>query len=70
MTVGPAVSLRVDANCAYTPDEAVSTLEALAPFDVVCAEQPIPRGDPAVLANVRSRSPIPIMADESLVTTG
>ncbi|MDE3257512.1 MAG: enolase [Gemmatimonadota bacterium] len=67
--VGPSVSLRVDANCAYTPDEAVSTLEALAPFDVVCAEQPIPRGDPAVLANVRSRSPIPIMADESLVTT-
>ena len=66
--LGPSVSLRVDANCAYTPDEAVATLAALAPFDVACAEQPIPRGDPAVLARVRSRSPIPIMADESLVT--
>ena len=43
-TVGPDVSLRVDANCAYTPDEAVTTLEALAPFDIACAEQPIPRG--------------------------
>ncbi|MDE2997700.1 MAG: dipeptide epimerase [Gemmatimonadota bacterium] len=66
--VGPEVSLRVDANCAYTPEEAVTMLEALAPLDIACAEQPIPRGDPAVLANVRSRSPIPIMADESLVT--
>ena len=66
--VGPSVSLRVDANCAYTPDEAIATLAALAPFDVACAEQPIPRGDPAALARVRSRSPIPIMADESLVT--
>ncbi|MCE2441005.1 MAG: dipeptide epimerase [Candidatus Latescibacteria bacterium] len=66
--VGSSVSLRVDANCAYTPDEAVSTLAALAPYDIACAEQPIPRGDPAVLANVRSRSPIPIMADESLVS--
>ena len=66
--VGASVSLRVDANCAYTPDEAVATLAALAPFDVACAEQPIPRGDPAVLARVRSRSSIPIMADESLVT--
>lgn len=68
-TVGPNVSLRVDANCAYTPDEAVATLEALAPFNVACAEQPVSRGDPAVLASVRSRSPIPIMADESLVTS-
>ncbi len=67
-TVGPDVSLRIDANCAYTPDEAVATLEALAPFDIACAEQPIPRGNPEVLASVRSRSPIPIMADESLVT--
>ena len=66
--VGPSVSLRVDANCAYTPDEAVSTLAALAPYDVACAEQPISRGDPAALAQVRSLSPIPIMADESLVT--
>ena len=66
--VGPSVSLRVDANCAFTPDDAVATLTALAPFNVACAEQPIPRGAPAALARVRSRSPIPIMADESLVT--
>jgi L-alanine-DL-glutamate epimerase-like enolase superfamily enzyme len=66
--VGPSVSLRVDANCAYTPDEAVATLAALAPYDIACAEQPISRGDPAALAQVRSLSPIPIMADESLVT--
>ena len=66
--VGPSVSLRVDANCAYTPDEAVATLAALSPFDVACAEQPIPRGDPATLARVRALSPVPIMADESLVT--
>ncbi len=66
--VGKSVSLRVDANCAYTPEEAIATLEDLASLDIACAEQPIPRGDPSVLAHVRTRSPIPIMADESLVT--
>lgn len=66
--VGPSVSLRVDANGAYTAKEAIATLADLAAFDITCAEQPIPRGDPAELAHVKAQTPIPVMADESLVT--
>jgi muconate cycloisomerase len=66
--VGPSVSLRVDANGAYAVPEAIATLNAMAPYSIDCAEQPVPRGDPADLAHVQAASPIPVMADESLVT--
>ena len=66
--VGPEVSLRVDANGAYDPATAKRVLSALSEFGVVSAEQPIPRGDPAELAQLNAGSPIPIMADESVVT--
>lgn len=67
-TLGRSVSIRVDANGAYAVPEAISTLTDLAKFNIDSAEQPIPRGDPAELAQVKARSPIPVMADESLVT--
>jgi muconate cycloisomerase len=66
--VGSSVSLRVDANGAYTVDRAIDILNQLAALSVECAEQPIPRGAPERLAAVRAGSPIPVMADESLVT--
>ena len=66
--VGPAVSLRVDANGAYDVDGAIDILNQLAALSVECAEQPIPRGAPEELAAVQAGSPIPVMADESLVT--
>ena len=67
-TLGRSVSLRVDANGAYAVPQAIAILTDLAEFNIDSAEQPIPRGDPAELARVRARSPIPVMADESLVT--
>jgi len=66
--VGPDVSLRVDANGAFEPVTASGVLSSLGELGVAVAEQPIPRGDPAELARLSSESPIPIMADESLVT--
>lgn len=66
--MGPAVGLRIDANGAWSVDEAVVALERMAPFRLEAVEQPIPRGDPTELAMLRWRSPIPIMVDESLVT--
>ena len=66
--VGPSVSLRVDANGAYNVREALAMLTAIAPFDIDCVEQPIPRSEPYDLAQVKSHSPIPVMVDESLVT--
>lgn len=66
--LGPSVSLRLDANAAFTPKSATRFIAAVEEHDIACIEQPVPRGDPAALAAVRSESSVPIMADESLVT--
>ena len=66
--LGPDTSLRVDANGAYGPEEARDTLNSLAEFNIACVEQPLPRGNPADLHEVRKAILIPVMADESLVT--
>lgn len=60
--------LRVDANAAWTPKEALRRIEELAPFDVELIEQPVPAHDLDGLRFVRERSPLPIFADESCVT--
>src|SRR5882724_3244581 len=66
--VGSGISLRVDANGAYDAVTATKILSALHDFGVEAAEQPIKRSCPTELAHLRSSSPIPIVADESLVT--
>lgn len=66
--VGPSVSLRLDANAAFTPKIALRFLESVAAYGVESMEQPIPRGNLSELAELRTASPIPIMADESIVT--
>ncbi|WP_204141038.1 mandelate racemase/muconate lactonizing enzyme family protein [Halomicronema sp. CCY15110] len=66
--VGPAVSLRVDGNGAYSVEGAIATCEALAEFHIDSAEQMIPRGDPQALATVQAATAISQMADESLIT--
>ncbi len=68
LAAGPDASLRIDANGAYSPEEAATRLAKLALYGIACAEQPIARGEPGVLAELRKASPIPLMADESLVT--
>jgi len=66
--LGPSVSIRLDANTAFNQKSAVQFLESVKQYDIACIEQPIPRGNPAELAALRILSPIPIMADESIVT--
>lgn len=61
-------TLRVDANAAWTPKQALRTIEALAEQDVEFVEQPVAKGDLEGLQFVRERSPLPIFADESCVT--
>jgi len=65
--LGPDFDLYVDANCSWTPDQAIARIEKLAQFDISLVEQPIARGPVAELAHVRKHSSAPIMADESLV---
>lgn len=60
--------LRVDANAAWTPKEALHAIERLLPFGIEFVEQPVAGHDLAGLRFVRERSPLPIVADESCVT--
>jgi L-alanine-DL-glutamate epimerase-like enolase superfamily enzyme len=66
--VGQGASIRVDANGAYRPEQAVHVLKELEQFKVDSCEEPIARGLPQELARVKAQSSIPIMVDESLVT--
>jgi muconate cycloisomerase len=62
--LGPAVTLRVDYNQAYTPDAAVRAIEAIAPFGIECAEQPVRADDWLGLARVQRAVSVPLMAHE------
>ncbi len=57
--------IRVDANTAWSPAEAVRVLRAIEPLEIELVEQPVPRGDLDGLRWVRERSGIPVFADES-----
>jgi L-alanine-DL-glutamate epimerase-like enolase superfamily enzyme len=66
----PAKTLRVDANAAWTPKHAVRMAHALADeFGVEFLEQPVPAADVEGLRFVRERAPLPVIADESCVTS-
>ncbi|SFR31105.1 MULTISPECIES: dipeptide epimerase [Halorubrum] len=64
----PDARLRVDANEAWTPKEAVEKSAWLAGRDVEFVEQPVPAENPEGLRYVYERSALPIAADESCVT--
>lgn len=66
--IGPDVFLSVDANGGYTVDQAIWVANRFEKLDVALFEQPTRRGDHSAMAQVRQRSSIPIMADESVFT--
>jgi muconate cycloisomerase len=69
--LGPGPIFTIDANGAHaTADEAVAAIEALLPFDLALAEQPTPRDRIGLMAEVRRRVPVPILADEAIFTRG
>ncbi|MGY2132003.1 o-succinylbenzoate synthase [Hymenobacter sp. HD11105] len=61
------LTLRVDANGAFAPHEALVKLEQLARFDLHSIEQPIAAGQAALMARLCRESPIPIALDEELI---
>jgi L-alanine-DL-glutamate epimerase-like enolase superfamily enzyme len=66
----PEKRLRVDANAAWTPKQAVRMSDFLAEQGVEMLEQPVPASDVEGLSFVRKRSKLPVFADEScLVAT-
>lgn len=64
--LGQAVTLRVDANCAWNAEEAIRAAELFRPFGVASYEQPVPADDLAGLKRVSQAIPEPVLADESL----
>lgn len=61
----PQALLRVDANCAWTPKQALGMLDVLNEVGVDMLEQPLPPHDLAGLRFVRERANMPVVADES-----
>lgn len=61
------VELRVDANGAFTPEEAPKILDRLAQLDIHSIEQPIKAGQWDAMAKICADSPLPIALDEELI---
>lgn len=64
----PDVRIRVDANEAWTAQEAIRMSRTLAEYDIEFLEQPVPAAHPDALRRVTRRSAVPIAADESCRT--
>lgn len=66
--VGPAMQLRIDANQGWSFEDAVLALTQLAPYNIEFCEQPMRSWNDELLPELCNRSPIPLMADESVFT--
>ena len=61
------VELRVDANGGFTPEEALSRMEALVKYDIHSIEQPIKQHQWTEMARLCAATPLPIGLDEELI---
>lgn len=66
--VGEHMQLRVDANEAWSADNAVERINTLSGFMVSSVEQPLPAGEEHHLRQIRETTGMPIVLDESLCT--
>lgn len=65
---GPAdLELRLDANGAFTPANAMERLDALSKFAIHSIEQPLRAGQPEAMTRLCEQSPMPIALDEELI---
>ncbi len=61
------IELRVDANGAFTPDNALEKLKRLSAFELHSIEQPIKQGQLEAMAKLCEVTPLPIALDEELI---
>jgi len=61
------IEIRVDANGAFKPEEALEKLKRLSEFQIHSIEQPIRQGQWERMAQLCKNSPIPIALDEELI---
>lgn len=61
------IELRVDANGAFQPKDALEKLKRLSEFDLHSIEQPIKQGQFSEMAKLCEQTPLPIALDEELI---
>ena len=61
------LTIRVDANGAFAPDEAFKKMERLSKYDIHSIEQPIKQGQWKEMAELCDYTPVPIALDEELI---
>ncbi|MGY0425487.1 MAG: o-succinylbenzoate synthase [Polaribacter sp.] len=61
------IELRVDANGAFHPKNALEKLQKLAALDIHSIEQPIKQGQMEEMATLCAKTPLPIALDEELI---
>ena len=61
------ITLRVDANGAFTPEDSLNKLKILSRFDLHSIEQPIKKGQWEEMATLCRQTPLPIALDEELI---
>ena len=61
------IEIRVDANGAFSPTDALSKLERLAALDIHSIEQPIAAKQWEAMAKLTASTPLPIALDEELI---
>lgn len=65
-SVGPSVKIRLDANQAWSPDEAIAAIRVFEPFQIEYVEQPVPAEALEGMARVRKGCGVPVAADEAV----
>ena len=66
--VGPHIALAVDMHGRYDIQSAVRAADALAEFDLMWLEEPVPPENTEAMAEIRSRTTVPIAGGENLYT--
>lgn len=62
-----SLEIRLDANGAFTPANALARLDSLSKFDIHSIEQPIKAGQREEMTRICRESPIPVALDEELI---
>lgn len=65
--IGDGIPLRVDANEAYSVDDAIQLIKSIEKYGIVYCEQPVLRSDLDGLSQVRKATNLPINSDEGIV---
>jgi len=66
--LGPKLELRFDANQGYSVEQTLELVHRTTRARLQLIEQPTPRSQPELMGRISKQVPIPIMADESLMS--